>query len=1756
MDEYSIENIHEALKDRLIEYIETAYFGKNDELRNLCKEELESQGVMWKEPYIEANPAYISVTNGIIKSVSIPDDVKSILGEMIDRGLGVYKSPYSHQIEALEAFYGGQDLFVATGTGSGKTECFMWPMISKLVREAKNNKNSWSKRGVRAMMLYPMNALVSDQLGRLRRMIGTDAFYDLFVEYTGEKRRPQFGMYTGRTPYAGDTKYQQDKALAATLQSNLIDRDQETVQQLKKMGKYPAKHDLEYFIDGLLDQKHLTDDRDAEMITRFEMQERTPDILITNYSMLEYMLMRREEQNIWKDTCEWLNENEENKLLFIIDEAHMYRGASGGEVALLIRRFINKLGVDRKKIQFILTSASIPQNEGEKVKQFICDLTAIDSEDTSNITIVTGSQEVIDDNNTIKLDAELLAQFDIDSLHGESRLSGIKRFGELAKLDVSSCDFCDEKDVENWLYEELVKIEPLLSIMKNCRGKAIAFDELAKNVFPNANESIAKKAASVLLSVAPLAKNKEGQVLFPARLHMMFRGIRGIYACSNPSCHAKKHTTNLPLGKIYIGNHPDICECGGKVYELLNDRTCGALFLRGFMDLDYPQDRFIWNKKGAISGNNFKEIHYYVIPNNVLFTPKKDCRTGWLNALAGRIEEDDTHAGDKNYMHVAYSTKSPKDEPNKMTFATCPRCQKMHLRASDFSTKGNEPFFHLVSEQLMIQPPVITDEAKLELTPNAGRKVLLFSDSRQRAATLAKELTSVADEDAMRKALTVAAKELEEWADKNDKVSSMDLLYVSFLKVALDHRLRFFYGTDEEDLHNHLEVMKTTLQRQANQARRGRRNRKIDYKELKDQKFATVPDLYSRYLLKILCSNFRSFTDLGLCWVEPCNDMLIDEAMDEIENANISLDEEKFFALFTAWAAEVLTDSYAYDYNINRNVRRSLTNVPRFGIDPEGKLPNRFKKLLNDNGIRDEQQKILYKQFVKFAQKGSDDSENLYLNPHSIALRFDSKREWYKCPNCGRVFPYTLWDKCVWCCAGKPEVMTENEFKGLEFWRQPILDAIDGKKDALMTRINTEEHTAQLSHKDQRIDMWSTTEEYELRFQNVYIDDKGPVDVLSCTTTMEVGIDIGSLTAVGLRNIPPMRENYQQRAGRAGRRGSAISTIVTYTDNGPHDSYYFNNPERIIAGDPRYPSIDTDNRKLLYRHLNVIYVADFLKEFDVSANDIGIIEFAKEYASEFFEYVKNKELSDSELRALVPKGLRNYVRSQKGELLAAAESLIQKVLEFEDDYYDSNNNEKKLLDVLLEEGIFPTYSFPRNVVGFSIENNKGDKVEQEPDRSLDMAISEYAPGRLIVVNKKTYKSGGIYSFHSKFSEDGKEHPARKYFENKEYYKWIFYCENQSCNWVGEKDPGKVCPFCRQETIKCKQMVKPWGFAPIGGTSIREAEAEAEMSYAELPSYASPISDDQMIKEPQFKHMRYGRLMDQPLTIMNQGPDSEGFTICEECGAAVPGDDELGLQKIPQPFRHPYGRMAKCSHPSDRITHAFLGHQFLTDMMLIEIELDPNKVNTRQEELWIDTAALSLSEAMVLAAGSLLDVEFNDLKGGYRLRYTDESVFVDIFLFDSLSSGAGYSSMLTDKIPELVEETYKVLQCKNNCASACHDCLKHYWNQRVHNRLDRHAAKQLLDWCAKEHLAPEITYNKQLKIIAGIKETALLDADFVIKSSAEKVWIEKNGRRVELYVYPAMWTKKNMHIPKGSIAISDKMLLSAMPYAYSKIRDGI
>ena len=128
---------------------------------------------------------------------------------------------------------------------------------------------------------------------------------------------------------------------------------------------------------------------------------------------------------------------------------------------------------------------------------------------------------------------------------------------------------------------------------------------------------------------------------------------------------------------------------------------------------------------------------------------------------------------------------------------------------------------------------------------------------------------------------------------------------------------------------------------------------------------------------------------------------------------------------------------------------------------------------------------------------------------------------------------------------------------------------------------------------------------------------------------------------------------------------------------------------------------------------------------------------------------------------------------------------------------------------------------------------------------MDMAISEYAPGRIIVVNKETYKSGGIYSFHSKFKPEEQEHPARPYFDSKDYYKPLYYCDEPSCNWMGLKYT-KNCPFCGGESIQEKYLLKPWGFAPIAGRKQMTGDESAELSYAETPSYSITPAEDEMI----------------------------------------------------------------------------------------------------------------------------------------------------------------------------------------------------------------------------------------------------------------------------------------------------------------------
>ena len=148
------------------------------------------------EPYIETSASYKKVKNGIKNSTFIKQGLKKSLLKLTKEDLGIFPDPFEHQIEALKYYLSGKDLFVSTGTGSGKTECFLWPIIARSFDEAKNHPDFFKMEAVRTLIIYPMNALVSDQLARFRGILGDDKFRDIFVRDTHATRIPHFGMYT------------------------------------------------------------------------------------------------------------------------------------------------------------------------------------------------------------------------------------------------------------------------------------------------------------------------------------------------------------------------------------------------------------------------------------------------------------------------------------------------------------------------------------------------------------------------------------------------------------------------------------------------------------------------------------------------------------------------------------------------------------------------------------------------------------------------------------------------------------------------------------------------------------------------------------------------------------------------------------------------------------------------------------------------------------------------------------------------------------------------------------------------------------------------------------------------------------------------------------------------------------------------------------------------------------------------------------------------------------------------------------------------------------------------------------------------------------------------------------------------------------------------------------------------------------------------------------------------------------------------
>lgn len=1682
-----VQQYYQAIRGRLEKYIRADYLANSetlllyadDLLGELCSEHTK----IAQEPYIETSASYKRIADGIRKSPHIEQSIKEFLHKLTKESLGVFPDPFEHQVKALEYFVSGRDLFVSTGTGSGKTECFLWPITAKCYDEARRHPMAFKMEAVRTLIIYPMNALVSDQLSRFRKIIGDDRFRDIFTRDTQATRIPHFGMYTGRTPYSGDAKPANNRELARTFRENyLIDEtaNEETkrrqinnINGLKSINKYPARfgeNGLQVFIENLEKDIHAPSPYDAELITRFEMQNCPPDILITNYSMLEYMLMRQREANIWDKTKAWLCESIDNKLLIVLDEAHMYRGSAGGEIAFLLKRLFSRLEISIDRVQFIFTTASMPQEEQKAINAFYSGLTGKDS---SACEFLFGSKEELPKESEVKTDSDALVSIGCEQVQEEGITERIRSFAKAA-FHYNLPDNISKCQAQEWLYDNLPKYEAFIMLNKLCRDGAKAYTEIKNTLF--GSSANAEKALDALLALVPLAA-KDGNILFPVRLHMFLRGLQGLYACSNPKCTYAKYSgrEKIPLGKV-ISIPKDKCECGSRIYELVNHIKCGALYLRVYVEESEGQPyRYVFPQRGLNGDyNSLKEMLLYVVPDN--YQRRRTDKIGALDPLTGKLytspQEDD------NLLTVIYSDKiDPKSQ--SYNFNTCPKCKKqMHLKKPvDLATKGNIPFYNLTKAQFELQTP------KKPYLINQGKKVLLFSDSRQNAAKLALHLSKSSDADAFRQAIMLASLLLQ--ADK--KEHSLIELYPAFLDVCIQNNLTFFGRTSKRKL----EEDKQSLRCEKN--RTAKRGRTINYSEVAS-KYWILPNEYYEQLLTFFTESPRSFKDIGMGFLAPLSSVLDDCVFDLEEDIGIILDKDILYQLLVLLFWDVMDGSAALGEMIPDDIRKGLPGRSKeqsFGLGFEfiSQLDKGLVKRIQERLNLDNQATAQVLNKVRHLFFASSENSRYYIKLAAVKVEVAGDEFiWHRCVKCGKLSPFKIGDYCG-ACFDSTDVapIGEADLSRFDFWRIPVLNALN-KTDTIHT-INTEEHTAQLSHKEIRSDTWSRTEQYEMRFQDINAGENGEdsIDVLSCTTTMEVGIDIGSLTAVGLRNVPPMRENYQQRAGRAGRKNAGISTIVTYASGGTHDSYYFLRPGEMISGPPRKPWIDSANPKIKQRHINMLALNGFMSTPDMKTQfdgivDIGIISFCEQYGEDFIVFAKAMDLPTNET-------IRQFREISKNVL---SEGKRQE--------YINNDKETSAFDVFYREGFIPSYSFPKNVVRFYVEKesergkNAPRDIQYAPERDIAIALSEYAPGRFVTIDKKIFKSGGIYA--NPRPRGYETNQAEFYFQNKDYYKDIYICSD--CNWFGlkkEESPGMVCPYCGSDVIQ-NEMLRPWGFSPVKGDEVKFEDEDEQYTYAAAPYY-SYVPEDTKMRNYDQSNIRFVNLPDRKVLMVNMGIAKNGFNVCKKCGGAEVADTN---PKETFNFSQPYhDHRSLCRHDGTVASNIFLGYEFLTDMFMLDISYDSNKLvgNSNAEERSILRAAVTtFHEALKKAISLILDIDYNEINGGWRPRImSDGNSHIEMFFYDNLASGAGYSSLIGSIFGEVLDRARAILsECE--CSRSCKNCLDNYWNQRNHQFFDRYLGLQLLNYAQFGQLPDEYDVSKQeaflvplIKLISEDKDTS-------------------------------------------------------------------
>lgn len=1506
---------------------------------------------------------------------------------------------YSHQERALRAAAGGRNFVVATGTGSGKTESFLLPILNALLTE--RDLGTLARPGVRALLLYPMNALANDQLRRLRRLLRS------VPEIT-------FGRYTGET----------------------------------KKKRREAQESFSYANPG----EPLVD---GELLSREELRASPPHILLTNYAMLEYLLLRP------TDTAFFDGPTAGRWRFIVLDEAHVYTGAAGAEVGLLLRRLKARVLRPEQTLQCIATSATIGGGAGDlvEVAQFAERLFGEPFEwgpsDSDVQDVIVAEHDFSVDESTAW--GEGSAALDLEVLHRLDRTNGGGRTAfeahpwpteVLGALERLSGD-----DPERALYDLYSGDRRVVRLRRRLARGPATMEEASRAVL---GESGRARELSTLVSLAARARPTSSDAsLVPARYHVFFRSPDRAFLAGSP----REDFTILlePVREALVGGQQH------HAFELGACGRCGHAYLLGRVEELQGRSELRWRDDFGDDGTTSVSLFVWDLPGiesldedsivdsaqraggargvdpRVIITPHRVCLVCGEIAVGEGESPSCTHAATLGLWLVEGGS-------SEGGLGFCVRCGH---RGGDYGPvrrclAGRDAPVAVISEGLYNALPA---DPAAELIPGEGRKLLVFGDSRQDAAFFAPYLERTHSR-IMHRQLIIEALDAHH-AENGDECARIDSLITGALRTVTGRRGVFPQPSDP--------------------AKEREQMAKWVFRELigVDQRIGLVGTGliavgYTRpkgwRTPTILTSAPWSLTE-GEAWciVEMLLETLRVRAVLPTTPADVrdpDFEPLNRLAYMREMGGETKGGVVVYGWRPASGSRASV----RIGI-LERVLARRVSAAVADATVQADQ--VLEELWQVLTATPLLSQQNVkgvgvcyQLATNHIELRRGTDATWTECDRCGARALARL-DVCsTFKCEGHMKPFASAGSAWSEHYRRLYLSA-----SALPMAV--EEHTAQLSS------------EAAAKIQQDFV--RGEVNVLSCSTTFELGVDVGELQSVLLRNIPPSTANYVQRAGRAGRRVNVPAIAVTFAQRKPHDMAYFRDPLAMVAGRVRSPAIVLDNPSIARRHLHAIALAAFLRQEGDVRSAGAFFESSPEHAPayrRFLTYLEGHppEVKDAGVRVLSDAGdtseaigladwrwvsagdesLARRVEDAAAEINGELEIYrsLQEEAKNSDKYDDAKRYSRQgsrvrsepLLKVLASRNVLPKYGFPVDVVPLRLRLSAEGAHDLDLSRDLRVALVEYAPGEQIVAGKKLWTSTGV------IRPPGRELERRNYAVCKPCGRFH--------SWVGEGPTS--CAACDEGLPSPSVFEVPsLGFQANSsprkpGDSRPRRRQRSQVYFSEFSRGASaqPFEGEAPAR---WRCSRQGEL-----AVISRGPQSGGFAMCPICGTSIVdvsttrGKGTPKGKRTPKEHTTPNGKV--CRGTASRV---HLGHRFLTDVLELRIDA-VGGMGDADGGLW-----QSVLYALVSGAAKALDIPAREI-AGCLYPFASGGSAPALVLYDDVPGGAGHARRIGRDVPLLLEASLRVLEgCTCGSETACYGCIKSYGNQYIHDKLQRGPAARLL-----------------------------------------------------------------------------------------------